>query len=334
MAFFKFGKPKSYLGIDIGSYAIKVAEVSSSLPLKLLSFGQVRVPPGGIIGAEEEIVEKLKFLFQNLRIKSKKATVSISSYSSIIKRLEISIPEEKTLDEAIREEAEAHIPFNLNDVYLDYYIISEEDEKIEFIIAAAKKELVDDIFELISGAGINVEAIDIDIIGLVNIFEYIYKLQDSCFLIDLGFTKTSVILVENNYIKNYRDLSVGTNIINQKLQDQLNVGQEEAEKIKLKGQNKKKLVLAIKDYIEEAVKNIMETCKFLDDIENKKIFLSGGGAFYRQIYQKIKKDFNTEVELIKPFVKIDTIKTNKKTKETIEKVGLTAIGLAAREILS
>ncbi len=333
MVFFKFGKPKSYLGIDIGSYAIKVAEVTNSLPLKLRSFGQIRVPQNGIIGAEEEIIEKLKQLFSNLKVKSKKGIISISSYTSIIKRIEISIPEEKDLDEVIKEEAEAHIPFDLNDVYLDYHIISSEEEKIEFILAAARKELIENIYEIIAASEIDIEAIDIDIISLSNIFEHLYSFHEPCFLIDLGASKTSIILWENNNIKNSRDISIGTNIINQKLQDTLNIDTERAEKIKLKGEKKEEVISAISYYIEETTKNIIETCLHLEESETKKIFLCGGGSFYYQIKNKLQKQLKKEVEFIKPFIKIDANEINEKTKEIIEKTGLTAIGLAAREIL-
>ena len=333
MSFLSLGKPKNFLGIDVGSHAIKVAEVVRGNPPKLRSFGEVRIPRDGLIGAEEEVIEKLKALFKNLKIKSNKAAISISSYASIIKRLEISIPEEKSLDDAIKEEAEAHIPFDLNDVYLDYYITSSQEEKIEFIIAAAKRELIDNICELIQAANITPLAIEIDVISTGNLFEYVYKPEGANAIIDLGASKTSVILWEDNSIKNTRDISLGTNLINKKIEEKLGVSFEEAEKIKLKGNDKDIVKEATKAYIDQVIENITETYRHLE-ITAEKIYLCGGGSFYTKIKERLEQKLKTNTDYIIPFTKIGHEKINEQTLEFIAKTGISALGLALREIVS
>ena len=139
-------KKNQVVGIDIGSHSIKVAEIEdSNKGMILKNFGMIGLPHDAIVEGsikEMQIVSAaLKNLFKNLRIKNKNVATSISGYSVIVKKITIPQKGEEDLEGSIQGEAEQYIPFDINDVNLDFQILpsekeatDQETEKQEYLI--------------------------------------------------------------------------------------------------------------------------------------------------------------------------------------------------------
>ena len=331
-------KPKGFLGIDFGSYSIKVAEVTRGSPPELRSFGQVRVPSEGIKEEEiEQLVKKLSDLINNLKIKTRKTVACISSYASIIKRIEVTLTDDKDIDEMIKEETEAQIPFDIEEVYYDYFIINSDDEKVEFLMAAAKKEAIENIIEIIEGTNLELIAIDIDVITAGNLFEQIYKKESPCLLLDLGASKTTITIWEKNKPHTIRDIGIGINDIKNYVAETLNIKIEDAEKIitEKKEEYKNTIKTGMKEYYQKITDQIKETINtYKSQTQNtiSQIFIYGGGE---EIIDKksLEKTLNIKTETIDVFSYINYKNINKETLETIRSTGLTAISAATREII-
>ena len=113
------------VGLDIGSHSIKVCQVTKSgEDFKLLSLGSTKLPEGavedGILQEPEEVAKIITYLLKNLKVKEKKVAISISGYSVIVKKINLAVMEENDLDEYIQSEVGQYIPFDIEDVYLDY----------------------------------------------------------------------------------------------------------------------------------------------------------------------------------------------------------------------
>jgi type IV pilus assembly protein PilM len=144
---------KGSIGLDIGSSyikAVKLKEVKGGYELEL--FNVHSLPPelivdGSIIDSLR-LVDSLKEMIRTAGIKTKDAVISISGHSSvIIKR--ISLPEmtEEELSESIKFEAEQYVPFDIEDVNLDFQIIGpKEAGQMDVILVAVKKTLLTNIF--------------------------------------------------------------------------------------------------------------------------------------------------------------------------------------------
>ncbi|WP_457755666.1 type IV pilus biogenesis protein PilM [Thermodesulfatator indicus] len=307
---FSFGK-KGILGIDLGSYSIKVAEVESGSPPVLRSYGQVKLPEGGLWSADEEklsdLAQKISSLLKNLKVKHKKCVVSISSYTSILKRLSLELSNEDDLDEVIREEAEAHIPFDLEEVYFNYDILNSEANQIDCVIAAARKDLVDNIVDFLASLKLDPIALTIDIVALSNLFEFVYSPEKDFVLVDLGFSKTSVMLWKEGGLWFYRDLSIGV----QQSSDNKSINED------------------------RIVTYINETLTFFEgeyNISVKEIYLCGGGCLSKSLVKKIKDVTQKEVNFLSYLGKFDINKVSLKAENYINLTGKTAIGLAITEI--
>jgi len=331
-------KPKGFLGIDFGSYSIKVAEVTRGSPPELRSFGQVRVPSEGIKEEEiEQLVKKLSDLINNLKIKTRKTVACISSYASIIKRIEVTLTDDKDIDEIIKEETEAQIPFDIEEVYYDYFIINSDEEKVEFLMAAAKKEAIEIIIDIIKRTNLELIAIDIDVIATGNLFEQIYKPETPCLLLDLGASKTTITIWDKNKPHTIRDIGIGTNEIKNYIIETLNINPNEAERIIIekKEEYKNNIKDGLKEYQQKILDQVSETIKtYKHQTQNNisKIFVHGGGKII--ISEKIiEKKLKIKTDQVNTFSYINYKNFNRASLEMIKNIGFTAISAGSRELV-
>ncbi len=126
-------KKKTHLaGLDIGSRSIKAAEVVKSRGgYSLKNFGMIDLPLGiiedGAIKEPEKVTEAIRELFKINRFNIKNVAISVGGYSVIVKKINIQSMPEELLQETIHLEAEQYIPFDINEVNLDFQILGENE---------------------------------------------------------------------------------------------------------------------------------------------------------------------------------------------------------------
>ena len=125
-------KRNRLVGLDIGSKTIKAAEIVESKKGFVLSkFGMSDIAPGliedGAIKDPEAVADTLKSLFKSYGIKNSNVAVSIGGYSVIVKKISVPTATEEQLQDTIHFEAEQYIPFDINDVNLDFQILGENE---------------------------------------------------------------------------------------------------------------------------------------------------------------------------------------------------------------
>jgi len=245
-------KKNQLVGIDIGSHSIKVAEVEDSKQgMVLKNFGMIEIPSEAIMDGsikEMEVVSAaLKNLLKNLRIKNKNSATSISGYSVIVKKITIPKKGEEDLEKSIQNEAEQYIPFDINDVNLDFQILSseteeeaEEEEKenkqevMDVLLVAAKKDIVDEYISLFQLSELNPVVLDIDAFALQNAFEISSTEQSGCHaLVHIGAQQLTINVVREGISVFTRDSSYGGAQITGEIQRKFEISYEEAEKMKL-----------------------------------------------------------------------------------------------------
>ena len=128
MGLFPFGSSKNAIGLDIGSSFIKVLElVSSKGKWSLLNFGMKKLPPEAVVDGQlmnsNVIVDSIRELIAEQKIKTKEVVTSVSGHSVIIKKINLPVMSRTELEESIQWEAEQYIPFDINDVNIDVQIL-------------------------------------------------------------------------------------------------------------------------------------------------------------------------------------------------------------------
>jgi type IV pilus assembly protein PilM len=314
-----FSKKNHLVGLDIGSKAIKLCEVSETRKngFVLNKFGMVTLPNGviedGVIKDSETVSQHIRELFRAQNVREKNVAVSIGGYSVIVKKIQVQSMTDAELHETIQFEAEQYIPFDINDVNLDFQILGESllvANKLDVILVAAKKELVDEYVSLIELSGLRPCVVDIDAFALQNIYEANYDTkEDVVALIDIGAGKTSLNIVRDSATLFMRDVSLGCNQINHKISDKVACSLEDAEVIKISGNSDKitpqelaEIVsLVIGDWCLEIRRAIDFFYSTYPDDQISKILISGGGANITEFRHTLATETASEVEIINPF---------------------------------
>jgi len=317
-----FGSKNQLVGLDIGSRTIKVAEaVETKKKWVLKKFGAVDIEPGwieeGVVKDAQSVANAIRQLFTTTGIKHQNVAISIGGYSVIVKNITIQNMPEEQLYESINFEAEQYIPFDINDVNLDFQILGEHEttpNQMNVLLVAAKKDMVNDYINLIDMANLNLCIIDIDAFSLQNIYDLNYEAQgENIALIDIGASKTSVNILKNKTSVFMRDVSLGCNQINQRIVSIANCTMAEAEAIKQSEKPDKVSTEELKEITSSVVSDWCdEIRRALDffystnpDEQIKQIVLSGGGANIEEFRELLALESSAEVKMINPFEQFD-----------------------------
>ena len=313
------------IGIDIGSHSIKIVEIDDSKKgMFLKNFGTIELPQGSIVEGsikEMEIVSSaLKSLLTNLKIKNKNVATSISGYSVIVKRITIPEEEEEGLEKSIQNEAEQYIPFDINDVNLDFQILPSEKEETEeegkkelmdVLLVAAKKDMVEEYISLLHLTDLNPMVLDIDAFALQNAFEISNHEQSGCHaLVNIGAQQLTINIIKDGVSIFTRDTSYGGLQITTEIQQRLNISYREAEMIKL---GARQLETEKRPIIEEifsstVTKWTQEIKRALDfvattfrDVKVENLLLSGGSSLIKGFSKYLGLETGLKIEMFNPF---------------------------------
>ncbi|MEI6260946.1 MAG: type IV pilus assembly protein PilM [Deltaproteobacteria bacterium] len=314
-----FAKKNHLVGLDIGSKTLKVCEVFETRKKGFIlnKLGMITLPNGaiedGVIKDPETVSEAICELFKVQKIREKNVAISIGGYSVIVKKIQLQNMTDAELQETIQYEAEQYIPFDINDVNLDFHILGESQvaaNKLDVILVAAKKELVSEYVNLIELSGLRPCVVDIDAFALQNIYEINYDTKEEVVaLIDIGASKTSLNIVKDGVSLFTRDVSLGCNQINLKISNKVVCSLEDAETIKLTGKSNKITPQEIADIVTLVIGDwCLEIRRAIDffystypDDQIRKILISGGGANIKEFQQILASETASEVEVINPF---------------------------------
>ena len=316
-----FRKNKTLLGLDIGSGFIKVVELKDSGSVYTLqNFGVAALPADVIVDGTvmdaEVIVNTIKNLITNLKAKKKRICTSVSGHSVIIKKIILPLVDEATIEATIQQEATQHIPYDINDVNLDFQILGpsiDNQENLDIVLVAAKKETINDYLMLVEMAGLNPVVLDIDAFALENVYEYNYEeeyLEAVTALVNIGANLTSINIITTGVTSFSRNITFGSRLITEHLQKSFNLNYEQAELLKLgspiQEQGAAEVYRAIGDAIFPLINEIDKAIEFFHNSSMtpekvQKIVLSGGGAMVPGITQQLSRVNGIDVETINPF---------------------------------
>jgi type IV pilus assembly protein PilM len=247
------------------------------------------------------------------------------------------------LAQALNFEAQKYIPFALSEINLDSYILKPDlpDNKMLILMAAAKKDLVNQRLKLTQDAGIKAGIIDIDSLALINAFNFNYSQEEglknkTIALLNIGAAITNLNIVEGGIPYLSRDIQMGGNNFTQKIADTLDLDFNPAEELKLQPDDERfdKASGALEHLFTNLTNEIRISFDYYESQSASsvvKIFLSGGGSLLKGLRDSLAAILGIEVEYWDPFKKI-TIKEevdSQKLKSQASQLSV-ALGLALR----
>ena len=317
-----FAKAKTVVGLDIGSSAVKAVELKpAGKGYKVTAFGAEPVPAdaivdGAIIDAAS-VADAIRRVFDgNKAFKSKEVCASLSGNAVIVKKITLPVMTENELAESIYWEAEQYIPFDIQDVNLDYQILdpgtgANSRGSMDVLLVAAKKEKIADYTNVIAQSGRTPVIVDVDAFALQNAFEVNYGLEPGrvVVLLNAGASAININILQGDQSVFTRDISMGGNAYTEAVQKELDLPFESAEQLKkaipVDGATFEEAQPVLHAVTENVLLEIQKTFDFFkasastDQID--RIMLSGGASRVDGFHQMVQERFNAPVEDFDPF---------------------------------
>ena len=317
-----FRRTKAIVGLDIGSSAVKAVELKpAGKTYKVTAFGAEPLPPDTIVdGAiidSTAVADAIRRLFDaNKAFKSKDVCASLSGNAVIVKKITLPVMTETELGESIHWEADKYIPFDIQDVNLDYQILDpgtgpESRGSMDVLLVAAKKEKIGDYTSVIAQAGKTPVIVDVDAFALQNAFEVNYGLEPGkvVVLLNAGASAININILQGGHSVFARDVSMGGNTYTEAVQKELDLPFQAAEQLKkgipVDGATFEEAQPVLRAVTENVLLEIQKTFDFFkatvatDHID--RIVLSGGASRVDGFREMLEERFNTPVEEFDPF---------------------------------
>ena len=345
-----FRRTKSLVGLDIGSSSVKAIELKpAGKGYRVSAIGVESVPPDSIVdGAIIDggaVADAVRRLFANKRFKAKDVVASLSGNSVIVKKITLPTMTEAELSESIYWEAEQYIPFDIQDVNLDYEILDPGTEgSMDVLLVAAKKDKIGDYTNVISQAGKTPVVVDVDVFALQNAFEANYGFEPNAVvaLLNAGASAININILSGSQSVFTRDVSMGGNAFTEAVQKELNLPYESAEQLK-KGQDvdgatyedARAVLRAMTDNVLLEVEKTFDFFKATASNDRiDRIMLCGGASRGEGFAESLRERFNTDVEQFDPFrqVALDAKKAGVDNPDDFAPVAAVAMGLALRKV--
>jgi len=303
----------NFVGIDLGVGSIKIVSLSKDGDKVVLdNIGEVKTPQFNKLS---EVSRVLKSLVSEMKLSNCQAVVSIPE-NKIVSRLVLLPPlKDSEIKDALWFEAETFVPFPLDEVSIDYEVIStDEAGRLSVFAIAARNDLIAEYVKLFKNCGIDLVAIEPTSLSLKRLVNQIVVNSVSIMVLDIGEKFSDIISLHNSNISFARSLSVGGESLTRSISVNLGLDMASAEEYK-KAYGMKEMELegkiknAIMPVFESLSEEVRRAIAMHVESYNKSVdllILSGGGAKMPGLAEELTKKLGVEVQIMQPFLKIDT----------------------------
>jgi len=341
-------KPKSRtsLGLDIGSSAVKIVELTGNVDTLCLS----KVGVAEILGDNKDsVITAIKKAFAEANIIPKafgtKVTIGVSGQSVIVRYIRVPKMSEEDLSASLKYEAAKHIPFDMNEVEFDFQILdnaAKDTNLMEVLLVAVKKDLINQQLELLKACKLEPVVIDIDSFAIINAFEHavlptLEEKDKTISLINIGAQMTNISILDSGISKLTRDINIGGKDFSEAISEDSGVDIKEAEEMKKSKKKSQKIVEPIKSIAAKLIDEIRMSFDYYEsqvpDKNIADIYLSGGSSQISIISDIMHEKIGIETHIWNATNNLKTpmnIETEKRKK--IHPLLPVAVGLALRSI--
>lgn len=345
------------LAVDIGSNSIKVARVMGpSKRFELANFGVMPLEPEsvieGVVQDEDHVVDALGRLVKAEQVETPYAVASVAGEAVMIKKIKVPMMSQEELEEFIPQEAEQYIPFDIDDVRIDFQILEgtpvieehefeEEEEKQEILLVAVQNDIIDSRTSVLTAAGLKPVIIDLDVFAMVNAISISRNLRDlgSVAIIDLGGAFTHLNILMDGVTSYTRDIPIGQDACTNKLMEKFDLEFRDSENIKVgalpEGAERQEIIDAITESFDPILEELNKSFEFFGTTSNSQVeaaFICGGGALIPGVDGFLADRLGVPVEIFNPFeaIKLGGRKFDSQSLSLMAPMATVAMGLAAR----
>jgi type IV pilus assembly protein PilM len=349
--------PKRQLvGLDIGSSGIKLVQLKENRGRYVLQkFGFKPLEPevivDGTVMDEGRVVSAIKELFDELKVKVKQVAVSISGHAVIIKKISLPPMPDDELEGQVKLAAEQYIPFDINEVNIDFHVLppgeaeASGEGEMSVILVAAKKDKINELTELVKGAGLLPLVMDVDAFAIENMHAINYPMsqEETTALVNVGASVMNINIVSKGTSLFTRDIPIGGNRYTESIQRELGLSYEDAEAVKkggkVSGSNQAAAAQTVIESVNaEVASEIARTIDYFKSTvtegDVQQVLLCGGGAQVAGLVKQLRDRMQAVVEIANPFAEVDTTGSDfdQTTLAELAPMASVGVGLALRSV--
>jgi type IV pilus assembly protein PilM len=313
-----FSRKKTTVALDIGSGLIKLVVVTHGSGDPVLSkVAYTSVVDDAIVEGEIMdpgiVADAIRGLMASAGVKTKQVVIAVGGRDVIIKKIQMDRMTEAEARSVIRWEAEQHVPFDMENVELDFQILDPEGEGLQMtvLLVAAKRELVENKVALLAEAGLTPSIIDVDAFAIHNAFEINYpdEMRGVVALVNIGHEMTNVNILEDGIPVLTRDLPLGTRRFREDMQRERGISADEADQL-LQGVERNELLDPfLESRGEELAVGIERAAAFLQSASRSatgisRLWLTGGGGRIPGLAKVLGDRLRLPVELANPLARV------------------------------
>jgi type IV pilus assembly protein PilM len=307
-----FSRKKTTVALDIGSGLIKLVAVSHGAGEPVLTkVAYTSVVDDAIVEGEIMdpgiVADAIKGLLASAGVKTKQVVIAVGGRDVIIKKIQMDRMKEADAREVIRWEAEQHVPFDMENVELDFQILDPEGEGLQMtvLLVAAKRELVENKVALLAEAGLTPSIIDVDAFEV----NYPDEMRGVVGLVNIGHEMTNINILEDGTPVLTRDLPVGTRRFREDIQRERGLSAEEADQLLQGFERSEILDPFLETRGEELAVGIERAAAFLQSASRSaggisRLWLTGGGGRIPGLNKVLADRLRLPVELANPLARL------------------------------
>ncbi|MFH1112121.1 MAG: type IV pilus assembly protein PilM [Patescibacteria group bacterium] len=339
------------IGLDISERSLKAIQFSKSWlnTIKLKAISDIAIEKGIIIDGEiikqDDFVKLVNQLLDHPKIgrfSTRYVVACLPESKTFIKMIDIPpmLPEE--MPQAIKWEAEHHIPLAIDETYWDWQLIDikQQSNRLPILLGVAPKNIINSYTESLNKIKLITLALEIEAVPIVRslIPKNAPLSSDALMIIDFGASHTSLCVYDKNTIQFTVSIQIAGHQMTEIIAKKLNFSEVEAEKAKIIcGLDPKKCEGAMQEIlykvIDDLIKRIKETFIFYSEhFPNgnpiKEITLCGGGSNFKFIDEYLANVIKIKVTRGNPWCNLNSVRPP--CQPSILLSYTTAIGLALR----
>lgn len=321
---FDFINNKRAFGLEISDFSLKALWLKKKgTYFDVVGYNRLRLPKGLVVEGEIKDENKLAALIRELLNNAKPQKITDSYVVSSLPENKIfteiiKVPsmKEGDLKEAVKWEAENHIPISVEDVYLDWQVLSTKGRDMELLLSAAPKELVNGYVNTFRNAKLNLQALEPCAASKARALLPATGKEKTYLVVDIGAAKTVLDLISNNRIyfsSSY--FKVSGNIFTTTIAECLGIKEKEAEKEKISccspnmSEKESRILESMHPVLDELALEINKLEEYYyNNFGNSntdfRVFLCGGGASFFGIAPYLSLKTKKKIKLGNPWINI------------------------------
>ena len=270
------------VGLDVGTASVKGLHLHRAGDrIEVVQTERAEIPPGSKADQRSNAVRKV---LERLNYREVPLVASVGGPGTVLRRVSLPKMTPQELRSAFAFEAERYIPFKMDEVFFDFSILAERSGgQMDVLLAAARRELVNDLLELLAPCDVTPLAVDLEMVALTNAWIGSSQAENGVTaLLHIDGMGTVLDFIRDSQLEFAREISVGGSAFTQAVAAGLHLEVPEAERLKCRPEGRETEVRAA---MQPAWEEWLSQCRVSFDFYEhqfghrvERLVLSGGAA--------------------------------------------------------